>query len=61
MKQFVSNFEGTSYKRDFSIKLNSSLDYEIGEIQSNSGLYAVMFLKTKEVNNESKIEFLIYL
>jgi len=59
VKQFVSSFSETTYNKDFSIKVNASLDYEIGEIQSNLGSFAVMFLKTNASDAQSKIEFLI--
>lgn len=56
--QFVSSFTETNYNEEFSIKVNASLEYEIGEIQSNLGTFAVMFLKIKDNDANENIEFL---
>lgn len=55
----TSNGKGSTYKKEFSIAVNKSLDYEIGEILADSKLYFVMFLKNKADNSGPKIEFLI--
>jgi ketosteroid isomerase-like protein len=64
INQFVSDFEAkngkiNTYTKEFSIDVNSSLDYEIGEIQTDLRSYAVMFLKTKREEVSAKIEFLV--
>lgn len=58
VKKFVSNFKESNYIKDFNIEVNSTLEYEIGEIKNNSELFNVMFLKAKEASTEPKIEFL---
>jgi len=58
VKKFTSSFIESSYNKDFSIEVNSTLEYEIGKIEMNSEIYTVMFLITKEANSEPKIEFL---
>ncbi len=58
VKKFTASFKESTYKKDFSIEVNSSLNYEIGEIKINSDAYIVMFLRTKEANAEVTIEFL---
>lgn len=62
--RFVSDFEAKNgntktYKQEFSINVNPSLDYEIGEIQTDLRSYAVMFLKTKGDEVSATIEFLV--
>ena len=42
----------------FSIKVSSVLDYKIGEIQTNSSTFSVMFLRRKDNESGSKIELL---
>lgn len=64
IRKFASGFSSThgeniSYKKHFSIEVNAMLDYETGEIQTESGLFHVMFLKRKEHPEGAKIEFLV--
>ena len=64
IKNFISEFEASNgkehtYKKDFNIKVNAHLDYEIGEIQTNDKAFTVMFLKIKGSEIGAKIEFLI--
>lgn len=64
IKEYVSEFEaahGTAhaYSKDFDIEVNTTLEYEIGSIQTESRSYAVMFLKTMKDKSTPKIEFLI--
>lgn len=49
INDFASGFANSygnvnSYDKNFSIKVSSVLDYEIGEIQTNSTTFSVMFL-----------------
>ena len=62
VQDFVSGFgeahgRVNSYESKFSIEVNSILDYEIGEIRTNSKSFAVLFIKRKDAN--PGIEFLV--
>ena len=58
-KAFISRIASErTYKKDFSIAVNAQLDYELGEIQTSSKTYAVMFLKTTGDDHGPQIEFL---
>lgn len=64
MNEFVSAFKEKngneiSYTKDFSIEVNANLEYEIGNIQSDTMLYSIIAIKQKADNSESNIEFLI--
>ncbi len=59
VNEFLADNQENSYKKEFSIAVNSSLSYEMGEIKSNDNVYPVMFIK-KENNTSAKvIEFLV--
>lgn len=59
--EFAASFDGKSgvYKKNFNVEVKSFMDYEIGEIQTKSGSYPVMFIKRKGNEGGPKIEFLV--
>ena len=64
VKAFVSDFSSSNggkstYVKNFSIEVNTILDYEIGNIQTNSDSFDVMFLKRKGDASGPKVEFLV--
>ena len=61
--KYVSSFikqngEGT-YTKNFGISVNKILDYEIGEIKTNSTNFPVMFLKRKDNSAGPEVELLV--
>ena len=64
IKQFITEFSAANkgiepYRKNFNIEVNKGLDFEIGEMQTKSALFHVMFLKSKSVASEPTIEFLV--
>ncbi|OEK00842.1 hypothetical protein BFP97_04655 [Roseivirga sp. 4D4] len=59
VQEFLANNQYNSYKHEFSVEVNSSLSYEIGQIQSNNGSYAVMFIRGENNSPSQNIEFLV--
>lgn len=64
VKSFRSRFlseNGTigTYQQAFSIAVNALLDYEIGEVQTGSGPFKVMFTKRKDDPEKARIELLV--
>ena len=63
-RAFISEFlshhkEKYNYTRNFSVMVTPQLEYEIGEIQSKSILYSVMFIKTVQDRSSPLIEFMV--
>ncbi len=64
IKEYVTNFSSSNgkkntYKKDFSIVVNTILEYEIGEIQTTANSFPVMFIKQTGDPSGAKIEFLV--
>lgn len=63
-REFISDFYETNgkkstYKKNFSIEVNANLEYETGEIQTNSGSFPVMFIRSKADPTRPKIELMV--
>ena len=64
IKTFVADMiastgQAYSYEKNFSIEVNSILDYEVGTIDVDSVSYSAMFLKKKGESSGPEIEFLV--
>ena len=58
VKAYASKLKEAAYTKTYTIEVNSSLEYEIVELKTNSNIYSVMFVKSTVANNQLKIEFI---
>lgn len=63
VQAFINTFNRdnpkSTYTENFSIQVNYSLEYKIGEVKTGEQVYPVMFIEKKSTSSGSEIELLV--